>query len=270
MPDASHYAIHGGIEGRERLRIVGRVMHESSASLLDRVGLGAGWRCLDVGCGGGDVTLHLARRVAPGGTVLGVDIDDEKLAIAREEAAQQCVDNVEFRLEDAREERRGAAFDMVYSRFLLTHLNDPAAMVRALYRRLIPGGMIAVEDVDFSGCFTVPESSAFRRYHQLYCATVRRRGGDPDIGPRLPSLLKHAGFEDIAVAVVQPVAMEGEPKLINPLTMKSIADAVLADGLAALEEIDAIVRELFAFAADPATLAGMPRVVQAWGRRPRS
>jgi hypothetical protein len=62
--------------------------------------------------------------------------------------------------------------------------------------------------------------------------------------------------------------MTGETKLINPLTMENIAGAVLEDGLATREEIDRIVRELYDQAADPSTVAGTPRVVQAWGRRP--
>jgi hypothetical protein len=43
---------------------------------------------------------------------------------------------------------------------------------------------------------------------------------------------------------------------------------VIEDGLTTREEIDQIVRELYDFAADPTTLAGMPRIVQSWGRRP--
>jgi hypothetical protein len=61
---------------------------------------------------------------------------------------------------------------------------------------------------------------------------------------------------------VQPIGLEGECKVISALTMENIADAVLADGLATQAEIDALVRELYAFAADPETLAGMPRVFQ--------
>jgi hypothetical protein len=76
------------------------------------------------------------------------------------------------------------------------------------------------------------------------------------------------GFLEVAVAVVQPVAMQGEPKLINALTMENIADAVLQDGLATREEIGCIVQEMYEFAEDPNTLAGTPRVVQAWGRLP--
>ena len=55
---------------------------------------------------------------------------------------------------------------------------------------------------------------------------------------------------------------------MNPLTMENIAEAVLTDGLASREKIDRIVADLYAFAADTRTITGMPRVVQAWARRP--
>lgn len=268
MADSTHYVIRGGVPGRERLRILARVMRASSLSLFERLALRDGLACLDVGCGGGDVTLELARRVAPLGRAVGADLDPTTIEIARSEAQQQGVANVEFRQIDVGELRGAPEFDLVYSRFLLTHLSDPAGAVEAFRRQLRPGGMLAVEDIDFSGSFTHPECDAFRRYNQLYCAVVRRRGGDPNIGPRLPSLLRGCGLEQIGVAVVQPVGMEGEVKLINPITMENIADAVLAAGLATRAEIDAIVRELYAVAADPSTLAGVPRIVQAWGRRP--
>ncbi len=267
MADSSHYVIRGGLEGRERLRVMSRVLHDSSTSLFDRIGVRAGLACLDFGCGGGDATLELARRALPG-RVVGLDIDDTKLEMARAEAKERGVANVEFRNADIRRSAVAPEFDVVYSRFLLTHLSDPADAVAALFRCLRRGGQIALEDIDFSGYFTYPECRAFRRYHALYCATVSKRGGDPNIGPRLPSLLAQGGFVDVGVSVVQPVALEGEAKLLTPLTMENIAEAVLEDGLATREEIDDVVRELYAFAADPTTVAGTPRIVQAWGRRP--
>jgi SAM-dependent methyltransferase len=268
MADAKHYVIRGGIDGRERLRILGRVMHESTTALLDRVGVRAGLACLDVGCGGGDVTRALARRVGPRGRAVGVDIDQVKLDVARAEAREEGLGNVEFHLADVRDGFEMGDFDVVYARFLLTHLSDPASAVAAFRRRARPGGVVVVEDIDFSGHFTYPDSPAFGRYKVMYCATVLRRGGDPNIGPRLPGLLKEGGLEGVGVHVVQPIATEGEAKLISPLTMENIAEAVLEDGLATQEEVDRLVREMFAFAADPDTVAGVPRVVQAWGRRP--
>src|SRR2546427_170826 len=163
MADSSHYVIRGGLEGRERLRILARVMHASSMSLFDRLGLCDGLACLDVGCGGGDATVELARRVGARGKAVGIDIDPVKLGVARIEAQHGGVTNVEFQLSDIREISGAPEFDIVYSRFLLTHLSDPASAISAFYRHLRPGGLLALEDIDFSGYFTYPESSAFSR-----------------------------------------------------------------------------------------------------------
>lgn len=267
MAETSHYAIQGGLQGRERLRVLGRVVRPSTLTLFERLGACDGRQCLDAGCGGGDATLDLARLVGPRGTVLGVDLDEVKVRLARDEAAQQGVSNVEFKQADARTHAEPNAFDIIYARFLLTHLSDPSATVETFHDLLRPGGVIGVEDIDFSGHFVYPDLPSFHRYADLYCTTVKRRGGDPNIGPRLPLLLAAAGFEDVQMAIVQPAGTTGEAKLMNPLTMENIAGAVLADGLATKEEVEGIVRELYAFAADPNTVAGMPRVVQAWGRK---
>ena len=270
MTDFRQYVIRGGIEGRERLRLLSRVMHPTTTALLDRLGLRDGLTCLDVGCGGGDVTLDLAHRVAPHGRAVGIDIDETKLALARHEAQQQGVRNLEYRLCDTSDLVAASEFDVVHVRYLLTHLRDPADAIARFYQQLRPGGIVAVEDIDFSGYFTYPESSAFRRYQELYTAVVHKRGGDPNIGPKLPLLLSTGGFEEVNVCVVQPMALRGDVKLISPMTMESIADTVFEEGLATRDEIDMVVRSLYEFAANPRTLAGAARVVQVWGRRPSS
>jgi SAM-dependent methyltransferase len=266
--DLGHYVIRGGIEGRERLRIIGRVLHATTSALFDRVGLADGQICLDVGCGGGDVTSEIARRVAPRGRVVGLDLDEAKIALARGEAAERGLRNLEYRVGDIRQDAPEPSYDVVYARFLLTHLPDPAGAVETFRRFLKPGGLAVLEDIDYGGYFVYPDSPAFQRYHELYCAAVRRRGGDPDIGRRLPSLLKEGGFEAVEISVVQVMAMQGEAKLVNALTVENIADAVVAEGLASRDEIARLVRDLLDYAADPCTLAGTPRIVQAWGRRP--
>ena len=268
MADLNHYVIRGGTSGHERLKLLSRVMHESASALLDRVGIEQGMVCLDVGSGSGDVTYELARRVGPGGRAVGADIDTTKIELARAEAQALDISNVEFCMMDVRECPGESEFDVVHARFLLTHLSDPAGAVDTFYEYLKPGGVVAVQDIDFTGLFVYPESSAFRRYHELYCQAVRKRGGDPDIGPRLPLLLKDAGFEDVEVTALQPIGWRGEVKMINALTMENIADACLQEQLATREEIDQIVRDLYEFAADENTIAGTPRIVQSWGRKP--
>jgi hypothetical protein len=50
--------------------------------------------------------------------------------------------------------------------------------------------------------------------------------------------------------------------------MENIADAAIAEGLTTAEEVSQIVDSLYEYAQDPDTFSGVPRVVQAWGRRP--
>jgi SAM-dependent methyltransferase len=261
------YAIRGGVPGRQRLRVVARVMRPAALQVLERIGVVRGLSCLDVGSGGGDLALDLAELVAPAGRVLGIDIDAVKVELAREEARQRGIANVSFEVAGIPGYEPRDAFDLVHARFLLTHLREPDSAARELVRCARPGGVVLVQDIDFASYFTWPESSAFARYVELYVAVVRGRGGDPFIGPRLPSLLRRAGCRDVGVQAVQAIALEGEAKLINALTLENNADAVVEDGLETADEIARLVDELYAFAADPTTVAGTPRVVQAWGIR---
>jgi len=131
---------------------------------------------------------------------------------------------------------------------------------------LAPGGALVVEDIDFSGHFSHPDSPAFRRYQEWYCAAVRARGCDPNIGPRLPALLDDAGVHDVGVHVVQPCGREGEVTIIAPLTLENVADAIVQAQLASREEVERTIDELYEFARADGTLLSFPRIVQAWGR----
>ena len=95
------YSIRGGKEGKERLDLLARVMLPTTMQLLDRVGLITGMKCLDVGCGGGHVTILMAHIVGPEGRVIGTDIDAEILVLAREDAEVAKVANITFQQLDA-------------------------------------------------------------------------------------------------------------------------------------------------------------------------
>ena len=128
-------------------------------------------------------------------------------------------------------------------------------------------GVIVLEDIDFRGHFCHPDCPALWRYIELYTQAVQLRGGDANIGPRLPALLQDAAFENIQMNVVQPAGVKGEVKLLAAFTMENIAEAVLAEGLADKPEIDMLVEELYEFGLAPGTVMSLPRIVEAWGSR---
>src|SRR2546430_14954586 len=96
-PDAPHrYALRGGREGKDRLDLLARVMLPTTVQLLDRVGLGRGMKCLDVGCGGGHVTRLMAGIVGPERRAIRPDTDGEILALARKDSETANASNIQF------------------------------------------------------------------------------------------------------------------------------------------------------------------------------
>jgi ubiquinone/menaquinone biosynthesis C-methylase UbiE len=260
------YIIQGGIEGFDRLKVLARVMHPLTCALFDRVGILPGMRCLDLGCGSGDVSFELARRVGADGRVVGVDLDEVKLALAAGQADADQLHQVEFRQADVTKLPGRPEYDVIYARFVLTHLTDPAATLGDLSKLLRPGGALVAEDIDFSSCFLYPSSPSFERFRELYIRAGQRRGADPLIGPRLYSLLSAAGLSQVRVDIAQPVDAGGDVKLLAPLTMKAIAPAVMEDGSASQGEVESVIGELEAMVHESTSILGLPRVFQVWGR----
>src|SRR3990167_7136072 len=187
MPEAamtSSYIIKGGEAGRARLSVLSEAMAEATGSLLDRAGAWDGRRALDAGCGGGDVSRDLARRVGPSGQVVGIDADGAKIAAARDAAAD--LPRLSFRAGDAIAAGPGGPFDVIYVRFLLSHLTDPVGALATLHGRLKPGGLLVAEDVDFDGHFAEPAQPALDRYVAWYKAAAWRRGANAILGRGLP------------------------------------------------------------------------------------
>jgi SAM-dependent methyltransferase len=262
----SRYAIGGGIEGKERLKLISQVLLPTTWQLLNTVGLSKGMKCLDVGCGGGHITRLLASLVGAQGKVVGTDSDGEILALAQQDASAEHLNNVEFRQADAAIYKDEEKYDLVYARFLLTHLSEPEKCLDAMLRACRPDGVIVIEDIDFTGSFCYPYCAAYHRYTELYKQVIHRRGGDPNIGPKLPGMLGKTGVADVQVNVVQPTHISGDGKFIAAITMARIAESVVSEGLATEDEVEQVILGLNEAATDSETLMSLPRIFQVWGR----
>jgi 2-polyprenyl-3-methyl-5-hydroxy-6-metoxy-1,4-benzoquinol methylase len=147
------YPIRGGKEGKERLNLLARVMLPTTSQLLNAVGINSGMRCLDVGCGGGHVTLLMAGLVELEDKVVGTDMDGEVIALARKDARTAKLDNVEFRRADAAMCQATGKYDLVYARFLLSHLSEPERCLEAMVGGCNVKGAIVLEDIDSLAAF---------------------------------------------------------------------------------------------------------------------
>ncbi len=265
IPIDTHYIIGGGSEGSDRLHTLSRATWPYSEPFLRAAGLREGLRVLDAGCGNGAITLRIADCLGPTGRITGIDRDPGMIDIAREAAAQHELP-VEFLHTDIEQHAPpGESYDLIYARLLLSHLGDPAAALGRLVKALKPGGILAVEDVDFAGHFCHPTCPAFDRYVVWYQAAATARGADAFLGRRSLDLLSTAGLQDIKLRVVLPTFHEGDGKQMALLTLRGIRNAVLDAGLTDETEFDTTLDELEAYTREPHSIMSLPRFFQVHG-----
>ncbi len=266
--DLSEYTITGGPAEADRLARQAQVMAASTGTLLSEIGVGPGWACLEVGCGDGQVVVELAHRVGSTGLVVGVDIDAQALELARR-ATDDSSAPVELACGDIREFEETDRFDLAYARLVLSHLIDPATALRAVHSALHPGGVAAVEDLFTGTLHSDPAHAALDRLQEVYSATVRRHGGDPTIGPRLSAMLAASGFENIRERTVSNPMTTVDQKLFLVELLDNMRPAILAAGVANVQELDDIRAGVDRAARDQQSVFYQARIHQVWGHRRR-
>jgi SAM-dependent methyltransferase len=257
-----------GVDDAERRRLLAQCdRHRGEAEhLLDRIGVGPGWRTLDMGCGPLGVLDLLAERVGRAGRVVGVDREPTCLAMAARTLAERGVRRVGLVEADATGTGLPTGeYDLVHERLLLVNVPRPDAVVDEMVRLTRPGGWVAVQDVDWVSWTCVP---AHPDWDRLLEAAACAWSGDVRVGRRLPALLRGAGLVDVDVAVHARVHRQGDPEhVLLPRFADIHRDRILGAGLDP-SELDGSVRRLSAHLADPDSFTLYATLFQAWGRKP--
>jgi ubiquinone/menaquinone biosynthesis C-methylase UbiE len=261
-----NYVIRGGEKGFTRLQLLAQERWPDTAALLARAGLGRGMRVADLGCGSGDVTMGIARLVEPGEAV-GIDKDEIKLALARQEAEDRGVENVTFRALNLHDWVEPSGYDAVYTRFVLQHLANPGEMLRRMWASVRPGGALIVEDADLDSFASDPESDGLSLFKRWYAELLRRSGGNAAAARMLPRLFRSAGIPIASIEVIQRHYTDAGAKTLPWSTLDATADGIVSDGIATREEVAAALEDLDRLAKNADSFILGPRVVQVLARR---
>ncbi|HVT41752.1 MAG TPA: methyltransferase domain-containing protein [Acidimicrobiales bacterium] len=169
------------------------------ATALLRLGLREGWRCADVGAGGGDGSGALAEMVGRDGRIYAIDSDPatrDEVARSAAAAAQAQV----IALTQAGEDLSlPEEVDLAFCRFLLLHVIEPIDVVRKMAGSVRPGGWVVAQE---------PITSAGRIDGRALSMPDARH---PDVGAVLPALVRDAGLEVVDAWAEAPAGVGPGP-----------------------------------------------------------
>ena len=204
--------------------------------------LNPGMSVLDCGCGPGTITIGFAELVAPG-QVVGTEIEDSHVTLARENAARRNVSNARFEVADIYAlPFENASFDAVFISAVVGNLREPVRGLRETYRVLKPGGVIGIKEFDHGGDILYPVDWALKQYNECYWRLRSENGGDPESGRKVGAFLLDAGFRDVKMSacyesMADPKVLRGVAEAFAGLLSEGWGDAFKDRGWATSEDI---------------------------------
>ena len=266
-PVEGEYALATGAAAVRRLLLLHKIYSPAGRRVLLRAGLKPGMQVADFGCGVGAVTRMLAEMVGPSGQVIGIDANARQLEQARKFCWRGGFANVSFLEADAcATGLPRASLDLVYCRFLLLHLPDPAACLGEMRDLLKPGGVLVVEDGDLATATSMP-STALDAFADLFTRLGPTRGLNYSLASNLYHLVKAAGLANPAIEIHQPAMSQGDTGLLLKWSVEEAGPAFVAAGLITPDQLTQTLADMQTAADDRDVLALAPRMSLVWARK---
>jgi SAM-dependent methyltransferase len=247
-----------------RLRLLENECDPHTRRHIDTLGIGPGWRCLEVGAGAGAIVRWLAQRVGLTGHVVAADLhprylDDLRLPHVEVRQCDITVDDVE-----------PESYDLVHCRFVLMHLDDPAAALRRMTSALRPGGWLVAADPDNDVAGSVdtdhPLSALFDScYRKRVDFASAAKIADFRFGKVLLRYMEALGLVDLGNEGIARVVYGGDP--FSDMWIKTwqrIDSAVIDHGVLSEDQ----VRTMRQAYEDPTFTYRTQLTQYVWGRKP--
>lgn len=250
-------------ESQQRFASLEYCFDPATIRQLEEIGVATGWRCLEVGGGGGSIARWLADRTGPTGGVAVTDINPRWLDVDRP--------NIETRRHDiVADELEPGVFDLAHERLVLIHLPERSQGLERMIGALKPGGWLLLEDFDRSWLPLTPDCNRagarlFTKVNGAFDQILEEAGVELDFGRRLCSLLREHGLRDIQVEAHTQIWPGGSPgcRLLRS-NIEQLHDRVADVG----RLTDGELERFYELIDDPSFSINSYMLVSARGRRP--
>jgi ubiquinone/menaquinone biosynthesis C-methylase UbiE len=255
---------------QDRLQQQAQQLAGEASSFFDDIGLHAGDRVLEIGCGPRGCLDLLSVRVGPSGSVVGVERSEEAVALAHEFAVERGLRNVQVLHGDARSAGLpNGSFDLVTARLVLVTVPTPEEIVSEAIALARPGGSVAFHEADWAAMICDPPSESWTRLIHLFVSYTERNGMDLFIGRKLPRLLRDAGLLDIRTKSIVHVHPPQDPRRTLLLDFaENLREKLIAQNFITELTFSDLKESVRRHIASPDTLVVHGPYFQVWGRKP--
>ena len=235
---------------------------ELTAGHLARIGVAAGWRCLELGAGSGSIASWMAERVGPTGRVVATDLDTSRCRAA----AGGHLEVLDHDLVE--DELPSGPWDLVHERLVLQHLPARVEILDSIIDALAPGGWVLLEDFDTAEVRTTdrggPDHELIAAVAVAFNGLLAARGGVSSFAADARRALTERGLADVGSSghVSFAAGGTGFARAVAANT-RQVRDDLERSGLTPAELdrfLDVVDR--------PDTIVGSPVLISTWGRQP--
>ena len=212
----------GGDIWVERQNAMDTMLSPLGEAALNKLNLNEGENVLDIGCGCGNTTLNIAKRISPDGQVTGLDISKPMLKRAKESANEMSISNASFNCVDVQTDDIGEeVYSAAFSRFGVMFFEDPIAAFHNINKSLITGASLS---------FVCWQSPALNPWQSLFIEAVKKYVDLPSPPPRSPSPFAFMESEYVSSILeesnFQNIMIEGHEAEVNMFSERSLSDSV--------------------------------------------
>jgi len=255
---------NAAIEASDRFTSLERCYDKVTISRLVALGVAEGWRCLEVGGGGGSIARWLSGQVGTAGSVLATDINPDKM--------YGDAGNLEIRHHDiVTDELPEAHFDLAHARLVLLHIPERKQALKRILRSLKPGGWLLLDEFDLTWRMPVlaapsPDSvvlvdKVLDGIHRLLEQAGLLRTWARDAY----SAMRQAGFTDLDYTGFCEVWSGGSVGAnLHRANALQVAPQLVSEDLVTEDELG----EFLTLLEDPDVAFSSYLMLSTWGRRP--
>jgi ubiquinone/menaquinone biosynthesis C-methylase UbiE len=237
---------------------------------LEATGIGPGWRCWEVGGGGGSIAKWLAERCGPAGHVLVTDIDPRFLV----DAALRDHPTLEIQRHDiGNDPLPEQAFDLIHARLVLIHVPEREQAIARMVTALKSGGWLVIDDFDVTlldptyPTASMEASKLFQKLREAQNRLMAARSGEQALtwGRSLYQCLRAHGLVHVDMeGYVTPRTGGSAGAQLLRANFEQIRQEAITAGLVTNEDVEHLLMLLD----DPDFVVSAAVLFTAWGRRP--